>query len=57
MVLKLKKCITISEEQDQKVRAIQMRRMTAEKKTISYSSVLRQAIDEGEQVVLLLMRN
>jgi hypothetical protein len=41
------KCITVTENQDQKIRAIQLRRMTAEKKTISYSSVLQQAIDEG----------
>jgi hypothetical protein len=46
-----KKCITITEEQDIKVRAIQMRRMTHEKKTVSYSSVLQQAIDEGLKLI------
>ena len=43
----LTKCITVTGEQDQKIRAIQMRRMVAEKKTVSYSSVIHQAIDEG----------
>lgn len=43
----IQKCITITLEQDQKVRAIQMRRMTAEKKTVSYSSVLHEAITVG----------
>ena len=46
-----KKCITITDAQDQKVRAIQMRRMTVEKKTVSYSSVLQQAIDEGLKLI------
>jgi hypothetical protein len=46
-----KKCITVTEEQDQKVRAIQMRRMVAEDKTVSYSSVLQQAIDEGLKAI------
>jgi len=43
----LTKCITVTEEQDQQIQAIQVRRMVAEKKTISYSAVLKQAIDEG----------
>lgn len=43
----LKKCITITKEQDQKVRAIQMREMSKSTKAISYSSILRRAIDEG----------
>mgnify|MGYP003676959830 CR=1 FL=1 len=41
------KCVTVTPEQDQKIRVIQLRRMTAERKTISYSSVIHQAIDEG----------
>ena len=41
------KCITVTDEQDQKIRAIVIRRMTAEKKTVSYSSVIHQAISEG----------
>ena len=43
----LKKCIPITPEQDEKVRAIQMRRMVTSKKTVSYSSVLQEAITEG----------
>lgn len=50
MVVK-KKCITVTEEQDAKIQVIQIRRMTAEKKTISYSSVLQQAIDEGLKII------
>jgi len=45
------KCITITPEQDTKIQAIQVRRMVAEKKTISYSSVLQQAIDEGLRLI------
>lgn len=45
--MKKTKCITVSDDQDEKIRAIQMRRMTAEKKTISYSSVLNEIIDVG----------
>jgi hypothetical protein len=41
------KCITVSDEQDQKIRAIQMRRMVAEAKTVSYSSVLHECIEVG----------
>jgi len=47
----IQKCITITKDQDQKVRAIQMRRMTAEKKTISYSSVLHEAITVGLKAI------
>lgn len=43
------KCITITQEQDKKIRVIQLRRMTQEQKTVSYSSVLHQAIEEGLQ--------
>jgi hypothetical protein len=42
-----KKCITVTDTQDEKIRAIQMRLMQATKKTISYSFVLQQAINEG----------
>ncbi len=47
----LKKCITITKEQDEKVRAIQIRRMATSKKTVSYSSVLQEAISEGLKVL------
>lgn len=43
----MKKCITITLEQDQKIRTIQIRRIGTEKRAVSYSSVLQQAIDEG----------
>ena len=43
----LKKCITITKEQDEKVRVIQIRRMATSKKTVSYSSVLQEAIQVG----------
>jgi hypothetical protein len=42
------KCITITEEQDKKIKTIQIRRMSADpSKTISYSSVLHEIIDKG----------
>ena len=41
------KCITVTEEQDQKIRGIQARRIMSEGKSVSYSAVLQQAIDEG----------
>ncbi len=47
----LKKCITITKEQDEKVRAIQMRRMATSKKTVSYSSVMQEAISEGLKIL------
>jgi hypothetical protein len=43
----VKKCVILSPEQDQKIRQIQIRRMTAEAKTVSYSSILQAAISEG----------
>lgn len=43
----VKKTINITDEQDQKIRTIQIRRMDTEKKAVSYSKVLQQAIDEG----------
>ncbi len=43
----LKKCITVTREQDEKVRSIQIRRMATSKKTVSYSSVLQEAIKVG----------
>ena len=42
-----RKCITVTAEQDTKIQAIQVRRMVAEKRTISYSMVLHQVISEG----------
>jgi hypothetical protein len=47
----LTKCITVTEEQDRKIRAIQIRRTQAENRTVSYSSVLKQAIDEGLNLI------
>ena len=47
----LKKCITITKEQDEKVRAIQMREMANSTKAISYSSILRRAISEGLKAI------
>ena len=43
----VKKTINITDEQDQKIRAIQIRRMDTEKRAVSYSKVLQHAIDEG----------
>ncbi len=43
----MKKCITITIEQDEKVRAIQMREMANSTKAVSYSSILQRAISEG----------
>jgi len=43
----IKKCITVTEEQDNKIRAIQMRQMAKESKTISYSKIIQLAITEG----------
>lgn len=43
----IKKCITVTSEQDTKIRAIQVRRMASEKKTISYSKIIQSAITEG----------
>ena len=45
--MKITKCITLTQDQDQKIRAIQMRRMGKTTKAVSYSSVLGDAIDEG----------
>ena len=42
-----KKCITISADQDKKIRAIQMRRMANTSTNVSYSSVIREAITKG----------
>jgi hypothetical protein len=47
----LKKCITITKEQDQKIRAIQMREMSNSTKAISYSSVMQRAIDLGLKAI------
>ena len=47
----LKKCITITIEQDEKVRAIQMREMAKSTKAISYSSIMQRAIDEGLKAI------
>jgi hypothetical protein len=43
----VKKCVILTPEQDQKIRQIQIRRMTAESKSVSYSSILKAAISEG----------
>jgi hypothetical protein len=43
----IKKCITVTEDQDDKIRALQMRRMANEKKNISYSKIIQMAITEG----------
>ena len=43
----IKKCVILSPEQDQKIRQIQIRRMTASQGTVSYSSILQAAITEG----------
>ena len=47
----LKKCITITKDQDQKVRAIQMREMANSTKAVSYSSILQRAISEGLKAI------
>ena len=47
----LKKCITITLEQDQKVRSIQMREMANSTKAVSYSSVMQRAIDLGLKAI------
>lgn len=43
----IKKCITVTEVQDEKIRAIQIRLMAGTRKTVSYSFVLQQAINQG----------
>ena len=43
----VKKCVILSVEQDQKIRQIQIRRMSATQGTVSYSSILQAAITEG----------
>ncbi len=43
----IKKCITITLVQQKKIKAIQMRRMAHSNKTVSFSSVMHDAIDEG----------
>ncbi len=43
----VKRCITVTEKQDEKIRAIQVKRTIKEKKTVSYSKVIQSAIDEG----------
>lgn len=47
----IKKCITVTEAQDKRIRAKQMQRMVTEQKTISYSKILQSAIDEGLKVI------
>ena len=43
----IKKCITVTPEQDEKIKRIQVRRMVAEKTNVSYSKVIQSAITEG----------
>lgn len=40
-------CITLPDDQESKLRTIQVRRMSQEKKTISFSSVVHEAITLG----------
>jgi hypothetical protein len=42
-----KKCVTITPEQDEKIRAIQVRRTMQEHKTVSFSKVIQSVITEG----------
>ncbi len=41
------RCVTVSETNDKKIKAIQIRRMKIEDKAISYSSVINDVISEG----------
>ncbi len=43
----IKKCITVTEAQDTKIRALQMKQMGLEKKNVSYSRIIQRAIDMG----------
>ena len=43
----IQKCITITKEQDQKIRAMQVREMAKTGKSVSYSKILRLAVTEG----------
>ena len=42
-----KKCVTITDDQDDKIRAIQVRRTIQEHKTVSFSKVIQSVITEG----------
>lgn len=43
----VKKCITLTPEQDKKIRALQIKMMSATKENVSYSRVVQMAITEG----------
>ena len=45
--MKITKCITLTPEQQQKIKAIQIRRMAQSTKAVSFSAVLGDVIDEG----------
>jgi hypothetical protein len=47
----MKKCIVVTPEQDQKIQTIVVRRISQEKKIVSYSSVMREIIAAGLEVV------
>jgi len=47
-----KKCITITDDQDSQVRALQIQKMVSTKKNVSYSSILQEAIDEGLKIIM-----
>ena len=42
-----KKCVTITDEQDEKIRVIQVKRTIQEHKTVSFSKVIQSVITEG----------
>jgi len=46
-----KKCITITDKQDEQIRVIQVRRTIQEHKTVSFSAVIQSAIDEGLRLI------
>ena len=46
-----KKCITVTEEQDRKIKAIQIRRMSSTQETVSYSSVIQEIINVGLETI------
>lgn len=48
----MKKCVVVTDEQDQKVRTIVVRRMSQTRKIVSYSSVMREVITAGLEVVV-----
>ena len=48
----MKKCVVVTEEQDQKIQTLVVRRINSTKKIVSYSSVMREVIAAGLEVVV-----